>query len=79
MSKNRHNNQRSGHRPIRVRGVRREVPDYRKLARALIELVQAQAEADAEALDRSAKHGKSIPPSELPPVQQPHDQSGGAV
>lgn len=41
-----------GHRPerrITVRGVRREHPDLRKLAQALIALAQAQAEADAEA------------------------------
>jgi len=40
-----------GHRPerrITVRGVRREHPDLRKLAQALIALAQAQAEADAE-------------------------------
>lgn len=41
-----------GHRPdrrISVRGVRREQPDLRKLAQALIALAQAQAEKDAEA------------------------------
>ncbi len=41
-----------GHRPerhISVRGVRRENPDLRKLAQALIALAQAQAEKDAEA------------------------------
>ena len=41
-----------GHRPerrITVRGVRREHPDLRKLAQALIALAQAQAEAEAEA------------------------------
>lgn len=46
-----------GHRPerrISVRGVRREQPDLRKLAQALIALAQAQAEADAEA-EASAK------------------------
>ena len=37
-----------GERRIRVRGVRREDPDLRKLARALIEIVQAEAEAEAE-------------------------------
>lgn len=41
-----------GHRPerrISVRGVRRNPPDLRKLAQALIALAQAQAEADAQA------------------------------
>jgi hypothetical protein len=38
-----------GERRIRVRAIRREKPDLRKLARALIELAQAQAEAEAQA------------------------------
>jgi len=37
-----------GERRIRVRGIPRDKPDLRRLARALIELAQAQAEADAE-------------------------------
>lgn len=37
-----------GERRIRVRGIRRKDPDLRKLARALIDLVQAEAEAEAE-------------------------------
>lgn len=37
-----------GDRRIRVRGIRRNDPDLRKLARALIDLVQAEAEAEAE-------------------------------
>ncbi len=37
-----------GDRRIRVRGIRRDDPDLRKLARALIDLVQAEAEAEAE-------------------------------
>lgn len=36
-------------RRIRVRSERRDPPDLRKLARAVIALAQAQAEADAEA------------------------------
>lgn len=40
---------RRGERRIRVRGIRRENPDFPKLARALIELAQAQAEAEAQA------------------------------
>lgn len=38
-----------GDRRIRVRGIRRAQPDIPKLARALIELAQAQAEAEARA------------------------------
>jgi hypothetical protein len=34
---------------IRVRGVRKERPDIRKLSRAIIQLAQAQAEAEAAA------------------------------
>jgi hypothetical protein len=37
-----------GERRIRVRAIRREKPDLRKLASALIDLAQAQLEADAE-------------------------------
>ncbi len=38
-----------GERRIRVRGIRREKPDLSKLARALLDLAQAQNEAEAEA------------------------------
>lgn len=41
-----------GERHIRVHGVRREVPDMRKYARAVIHLAQAQAEVEAEAAHR---------------------------
>ena len=34
---------------IRVRGVRKDPPDLRRLARALIALAEAQAETEAEA------------------------------
>lgn len=37
-----------GERRIRVRGIRRTDPDLRKLARALIDLAQAETEAEAE-------------------------------
>lgn len=36
-----------GERRIRVRGIKRDPADLRRLARALIELAQAQAEAEA--------------------------------
>jgi hypothetical protein len=39
----------SSGRRIRVRAVRRDPPDLRKLSRALIELAMAQAKAEAEA------------------------------
>ena len=39
----------AGDRRVRVRGVRRDEPDLRKLSRALIALAMAQAQAEAEA------------------------------
>lgn len=41
-----------GERRIRVRAIRRERPDLAKLGRALIDLAQAQAEAEAEQAHR---------------------------
>lgn len=38
-----------GSRRIRVRGIRRQQPDLRKLAAALLDLAQAQLEAEAQA------------------------------
>ncbi len=38
-----------GDRQIRVRSIRNNPPDLRRLARALIELAQAQLEAEVEA------------------------------
>jgi hypothetical protein len=37
-----------GERRIRVKGVRRDQPDMKRLSLALIELAKAQAEADAQ-------------------------------
>ena len=50
-------------RQIRVRSVRRDPPDLRKLSRALIALAmaQAQTEADAQAEHQHAK-AKEEPP-----------------
>jgi hypothetical protein len=42
-------NKNQDERRIRVRGVRRDPPDLKKLSRALIQLALAQAEADAQA------------------------------
>jgi hypothetical protein len=55
-------------RRIRVRGILREQPDYRKLARALIALALAEAEADAEAeaerqKSEDGKQGDTTTPS----------------
>lgn len=45
---------RSNDRRIRVRTVRRDVPDLKKLSRALIALALAQAQAEADA---QTEHG----------------------
>lgn len=46
-------------RHVRIRSVRKDPPDLRKLAGALIALAQAQAEKDAEA--QSQRDGLSTP------------------
>ncbi len=46
-----------GERRISVRSVRRDKPDVRKLARALIGLAMAQAEADARSEREKAEDG----------------------
>lgn len=43
-----------GERHIRVRGVRREQPDLRRLARVIIEIAEAEAEHEAETEHRRA-------------------------
>ena len=50
-------------RRITVRGVRREQPDLRKLARALIEIARAQAEVDAQAQIAGADPALPTPPT----------------
>ena len=49
-----------GERRIRVKGVRRDQPDMKRLSRALIELAKAQAEADAQRVksDSSGRLGQ---------------------
>jgi hypothetical protein len=53
----------AGNRRVRVRGIRRDPPDIKKLSRALIALAmaQAQAEADAQAAHRTKKDGDDRP------------------
>jgi hypothetical protein len=43
----------SGERRLRVRAVRKDKPDLRRLARALIALAEAQTEAEAQRDDRT--------------------------
>ena len=51
-----------GERKIRVRAIRKDPPDLRRLARALIALVEAEAEAEFEEQARKtdAKSNKPI-------------------
>jgi hypothetical protein len=49
-------------RNIRVHGVRRQEPDLRKLSRALIALVEAQREVDAEAAHQVPQAGAAPRP-----------------
>ena len=49
-----------GERRIMVRGVRREQPDLRRVARAIVELAAMRAEAQAEA-EHHTKHAQSKP------------------
>jgi hypothetical protein len=60
---NKKNRSSAGDRQIRVRGVRRDPPDIRKLSRALIALAmaQAQAEADARAAHEMSSDGEDRP------------------
>ena len=56
-----HGSGRQAERRLSVRGVRRDPPDLKKLARALIELAQAQAEVEARAEhEATTKHGPVV-------------------
>jgi hypothetical protein len=80
-----HGERRHGQRPIRVRGVRREPADLRKLARALIAFAQAQAEAEAEAeAQAQASHDPTTDPKaslhdRKPASEKTHDEQGDAA
>ena len=60
---NKKNKPPAGDRQIRVRGIRRDPPDIKKLSRALIALAmaQAQAEADAQAAHETKKDDEDRP------------------
>jgi len=51
-----------GERRIRVHGIRKDPPDLRRLARALIELAQLEVEAEAEAEHKKQNRGKKADP-----------------
>jgi hypothetical protein len=64
MSRTFHHGKRGRERPIRVRGVRRDPPDLRGIARVLIALAQAaEAEANAEAEYRPPQSAASNAPT----------------
>lgn len=57
---------------LTVRGVRRDPVDVRKLSRAIIMLAQAQAEADAKAVDEASTE------TDAPETDKPaHSEGGG--
>ncbi len=62
-----------GERRIRVRGVKKDPPDLRRMARALIALARAEAEVQAEASDK--KKPKEAKGSKRP--NKPADTSKG--
>jgi hypothetical protein len=68
-----------GERRIRVQGIRKDPPDLRRLARALIELAKLQAEAEAQA-EQEQRDRKSAPRQRStkhePPTKPDH---GGAA
>lgn len=66
-------------RQIRVRGVRRDPVDLRRLARALIALAQAEAERAAQAAHDAEAGMPATPPTDEPvskPERRPR-RSGG--
>lgn len=69
--------QRQEERRLRVRGVRRDQPDAKKLARAFIAMALAKAEADAQA--QAATATTTAPADQTTDDQADGDQgSGGA-
>ena len=62
-----------GSRRIRVRGIRRKQPDLRKLGQALLDIVQAEAEALAEQEHRRKQPDNVV---ELKPQRAPKGRRG---
>ena len=61
-----------GERRIRVKGVRRQPPDLKKLARAFVDLARAQAEAEAQSQD-GPNQASSISAERPPESSSPRD------
>jgi len=64
-----------GDRQIRVRSIRNNPPDLRRLARALIELAQAQLEAEAEATAASTRSPRPAQQSNAVDASRPTQNS----
>jgi hypothetical protein len=62
-------------RKLRVRGVRKERPDIRRLSRAIIELAQARAEAEAQAAHRQPTDRSSSPANPATSDTNPADSA----
>jgi len=72
MSRTFHHGKRRDKRPVRVRDVRKDPPDARRVARALIALVQAQSEADARSAP-TRRSSQTENPQQLPTKDRPHE------
>lgn len=55
-----------GERRIRVKAIKRDRPDLRKLGRALIEMARLEAEAEVEESRRRQPPRPSVPPNDRP-------------
>ena len=68
---------REGEDDIRVRAIRKDPADLRRLARALIELVQLQEEAEAEQEHKRRKQVRKPRPD--PSIPAPGNENGDAA
>ena len=65
-----------GERKIRVRAIRKDPPDLRRLARALIALVEAEAEAEFEEQARKTDAKSNKPTDTLKGTATSDDKDG---
>lgn len=73
MSRTFHHGKRRNYRPLRVRDVRKDPPDARRVARALIALVQAQSETDARSAPTKRPKPTSAPHQRPRPKDRPNE------
>lgn len=84
MSRTHHHGKRYGqpkssNRQIRVRGIRRDPVDMRRLARALIALAQAEAESAAQAEHEAKTNASDNTEASGPTGQKPNPQNPRAA